>query len=1092
MLHIDSEWPPGRSRQLVLLTFVLALPAAAVVADRSDPRARAFIFGRPNLSDVLGGRARSAGMPRRERFEMLQHQVLPAEDDSALCIGIDFTPACPPRPAAAGQEGPPEDLDVGGGDLISPAIDLVATAQELGRLEELQREVLRRAPATPEATLNQLALRILIAMSGKDFERANALIEEFYRQVTRRSRFPSERPAEAVIVWTAIRHPQTRGAGRDLAYLLYEQARQGNGPRSERWHRQMYALKHSLDPDVERAGDDAVDEPAELRRWIPVSRRTAQTSAAGYPRSQWTTALGAARHVAGHDHDYLCYSAPLQGDFDIQADLTTFDYRDIHLVAGGLYAGPGYDRKSCLIGSFRKDFPSLTIDPPLTRRDSWLRARISVRDGVRTSYVNGRKVYETPHGGDPWVGVHSAWYASGTVRNLRITGDASIPDEIDLVADAKLPGWLPWLDETVGDSGSDWHIMSAASREPHEDVQRPVLVGRRRSELSGALLESHLRYHRPVVEDGVIRYEFFYRPGECDVHPAVGRVVFLLNPAGVTIHLTTDGRFDRVGRDPGNATIEPENRRGDGPLPLQSNDWNRMEVELLGETVHLSLNGQRIYERTLAPANDRTFGLFHYADQSEALVRRLVWRGDWPRDLPEPHEQELADDSLERKLAAGPPRTASFSHEFAEGIPRHLFHILGAAWEDHVEQLPGGVRLWQPGGSYERTGIAPQVRLAGDFDVEVEFAALKTQASPGGHANIHLLVELDDAVQSRCRVYRKHFMRDDGASEQLVQAALFQTRKGMTHYGFPASPPGESANGRLRISRRGRTVYYLCSDSSDSREWLVHSQEISAAATLEGGVRLVVETDREGETSVIWKRLRIRAEELTGLALEPMPTVAELDRQREALSEHLVFDFRNAIPSASYQVWGTAGRFERDADGLRIEMPGFERWMATGLTPRVGLEGDFDISLELDVLKLEQVEASHESTVYLETETAGRNGTSVQTKYSIDSSGRRDVEVQLRRREPNGEFRYLELNRTESDQIHELRLARRGDVAWFMFRPRPESRPLILSRLRLGSDPVLEGFCRALVHTGGADRTTVVRFRKLSIRADHLRGANGK
>jgi len=43
----------------------------------------------------------------------------------------------------------------------------------------------------------------------------------------------------------------------------------------------------------------------------------------------------------------------------------------------------------------------------------------------------------------------------------------------------------------------------------------------------------------------------------------------------------------------------------------------------------------------------RNFGLFHYADQTEARVRGVTYRGDWPRELPSVEEQQLAVESVE-------------------------------------------------------------------------------------------------------------------------------------------------------------------------------------------------------------------------------------------------------------------------------------------------------------------------------------------------------------------------------------------------------------------------------------------------------------
>jgi hypothetical protein len=119
-------------------------------------------------------------------------------------------------------------------------------------------------------------------------------------------------------------------------------------------------------------------------------------------------------------------------------------------------------------------------------------------------------------------------------------------------------------------------------------------------------------------------------------HPALDRLVFLIEPDGVKIHWLTDGVHDRTGLDRKNAFEEPENRRGEGPPPLRENAWNRAALILQGDTVRLVLNDQAIYERRLNPGNRRFFGLFHFADATAVRARNCRYRGDWPRALPKP------------------------------------------------------------------------------------------------------------------------------------------------------------------------------------------------------------------------------------------------------------------------------------------------------------------------------------------------------------------------------------------------------------------------------------------------------------------------
>jgi hypothetical protein len=152
-----------------------------------------------------------------------------------------------------------------------------------------------------------------------------------------------------------------------------------------------------------------------------------------------------------------------------------------------------------------------------------------------------------------------------------------------------------------------------------------------------------LHYHRPLLEDGEVEYDFFYEPGKEHGHPVMDRLVFLLDPEGVRIHWLTDGTHDRTGLSPDNAGTEPKDRRGPTPLPLKVKAWNNLKLALAGDTVILHLNGVVIYQRLLESTNQRTFGLFHYADETTLRVRNVTYRGQWPRRLPDADELWTAE-----------------------------------------------------------------------------------------------------------------------------------------------------------------------------------------------------------------------------------------------------------------------------------------------------------------------------------------------------------------------------------------------------------------------------------------------------------------
>ncbi len=266
------------------------------------------------------------------------------------------------------------------------------------------------------------------------------------------------------------------------------------------------------------------------------------------------------------------------------------------------------------------------MSPPLEKLGDSYKFRLAIKGGHLTALINGRKVHEAaaPADGDPWVTILSQGMETGTVRKFRVSGNPQVPEKINLGAMPDLAGWqAEEYGESMGGDNADWQKRG------------DEIVGRKVADSEpGIKQESLLKYHRPLLEDGRIEYEFFYEPGKVMVHPALDRIAFLLEPEGVKVHRLTDGAFDYTGLAPDNMRDEPENRRGPASLPLKPQGWNRLVLQVSGDRATLTLNDQAIYERSIESTNQRFFGLFHYASETEVRVRNVVHQGNWPRSLP--------------------------------------------------------------------------------------------------------------------------------------------------------------------------------------------------------------------------------------------------------------------------------------------------------------------------------------------------------------------------------------------------------------------------------------------------------------------------
>ncbi|HEY1375258.1 MAG TPA: DUF1583 domain-containing protein, partial [Gemmataceae bacterium] len=359
----------------------------------------------------------------------------------------------------------------------------------------------------------------------------------------------------------------------------------------------------------------------------------------GQSPAHWAVVGGGVRHLPGHHQDYLYLRVPLRGEFEVTADLTTGTTREAHLGYGGLRVELKNDRKGFDFVGLDRRLRSGTIDPPLAGLGEWYHHRLVVKDGQWTALVNDRQVAQEPLPADPdpWLVLHASRSVTSGVRNLRITGQPTVPDVLHLSAAGELTGWRSYQRSPIMSANT---FESSATADVWAKRGEEILGGGGRVEQPDgrpaprSYAESALHYHRPLLEDGTIECEFYYEPEKFHVHPALDRLCFLLDPKGVQVHWLTEGPHDRTGLPPENATTEPQCRRGPAMLPLKPKAWNRLALTLAGDTVTLRLNGEVVYERPVESTNQRTFGLFHYVDDTAVRVRNVTYRGQWPKVLP--------------------------------------------------------------------------------------------------------------------------------------------------------------------------------------------------------------------------------------------------------------------------------------------------------------------------------------------------------------------------------------------------------------------------------------------------------------------------
>ena len=278
----------------------------------------------------------------------------------------------------------------------------------------------------------------------------------------------------------------------------------------------------------------------------------------------------------------------------------------------------------------------LTISPPIPDWGHWIDYRIEVREGSLSAFANGQKFHtERLHEHvDPWLVLGAGHpHYEGAVRDLRIVGNPTVPDVLQLSEGPDLFAWrADYYNEPVDGEAALWQKRG------------DEIVGNRFKDAPGSTRESILQYHRPILEDGQIDYEFYYAAGKAEVHPAIDRLAFLLEPDGVKLHVLSDAQFERNGLTPDNKRPLPAAALLVKQVPLKPDSWNQMRVALAGDVVTLTLNGEPIVRYTLDKGNNRFFGLFRYSDATEVRMRKVSYRGD-----------SVAEDSTVRGTRAGRP-----------------------------------------------------------------------------------------------------------------------------------------------------------------------------------------------------------------------------------------------------------------------------------------------------------------------------------------------------------------------------------------------------------------------------------------------------
>lgn len=1047
-------------------------------------RGMAAVFSEPDVCELNGSLVcrRAAVLPPHERYGYLVNWVLPVKSPSLIRLGIDFTQTDPvPKLVTSVDTFMPGASRVhDGGIMVSPALDLVRTAATLGRLDELQQRCETKDAENLLGKQCRTALLIAIAV-----EQQNAvLVAQHVGSLLDTEK--SEAIDGRLKPWFLFSlHCLMNSSLVDQATVqempgLLERVKDSRARNVETQH--LKAVINLILMMAERA----TAEPRSVaswkpKQWHPVNRFNAKSRGTGVSPSLWNLRLGHAQNVVSHGHDLLYFAVPMQRDFTIEGDVSVFRGRDVEFQVAGRWYAPSFTLGKYSTGNIRGARQYRKLPSKMSKATDSVRHQSVVRDGRLTTAFNGRIVdsVAVADNHDPWVAIHSEQHYEGVARNILIGGAPVIPRSLQLVADDKQSGWVTYFGSSIGGPNAQWR--------PSKDPKLMRLIGTHRPELQGTDYEELIYYHRPLLEDGTVEVEFFYRENEITVHPAMDRMCFLLDPGGVKLHWLTDGVYDRTELSSGNAVNELEFRRGPAALPLNEGKWNTLRLELVGDTVSLILNGIKVYERDLQVTNQRTFGLFHFADQTEARVRSVVYSGNWPQKIPDVTQQELANpvlQELEEHLAALP---ATFDHDFSNNLPKQAFHSPGVDSEDYIKITDNGVHVVRPGiddDQWYDSILVPNCELHGDFDINIRFRDLKASYSPGGYGSVGLRLSFDDEFSSWYTWLRRVEPTKARDEKNFMHLMASQRREGKTFHEYFDCGSAEFLTGGLRVARKGETLYLMIAEQDSPFFHLLKTFPVGRAPILPVGLRFLTSSHKAGETHVTWQKLSLRAEKITGLAMKKVVhDVSALNEQQDKLAVLFDTDFakRDDVVSTFLELPGQ-GTFNFEEGGLRVVAPGAKEWTSTTLMAREPLRGDFDVELQFDEVKFQRPPPERESTVYLSMEFHGRGLPEIHCKYAIAPDGNRAAESQRRIRRQDGTFAYKEQSVKKTDRLSGLRIARRGDVAYLLFRRGADDAWELLEMIPVGTQDVPARGLQVKLHSGGEDQQMEALLKRVTVR----------
>jgi hypothetical protein len=397
---------------------------------------------------------------------------------------------------------------------------------------------------------------------------------------------------------------------------------------------------------ADTSGAETADQFA---HWMPSTLARAKDYSEGKTPPIWVIdGKNQIHHVCGFSEDYLWMRYPLEGNFTFELETTDGGWSESEIVVNGLrITALGSSQSAYLKTQSGNDW--VRYYSKATKKNQWNHCSVTLDDKFLSYRINDILVYrEKRTDGTPWIGLHSEGNKKTTVRNIKITGEPTIPRRVNLIPEGNLRGWsgqyyglnLPTAGVNVTQREKEANAPRRYRSSPKPTRVKNLAWTVKDGELvSGEIVkrgsagQSCIRYERPIGDGETLQYEFYYEPGKSEVHPTIGRIAYMLRPQGCHLHwMSAGGTSWKI---PADYEVPLPGAEQD-PLPLKAGQWNQVQLKRNGMNLQISLNGETVFDQEpQSRLGDMVFGLYHNGTKTSARIRNVTLTGPWPESLPE-------------------------------------------------------------------------------------------------------------------------------------------------------------------------------------------------------------------------------------------------------------------------------------------------------------------------------------------------------------------------------------------------------------------------------------------------------------------------